>query len=510
MYRRKALILCSVIVLAAVLLTPMESFSSPETVTIGVVTARTGALSYYGDMSINGFILGLMYGLEIQSFETITPNMEWKLDWGGREIHIIAADTVPAGQVVPDPATATSAAEDLILNKNVDILLGSSMSPIAIALTQVAERYKVVFLVTPAADHEITKTYLNRYVFQISSNTWHDALTGGKWAVENVGKTFGFIAPANSWGRSTVETWRKAIEEGGGTVVYEAYAPVTATDFTPYIQGLLASGAEVFIPVWAGAGAITLYQQIYNAGVYEKLNVTSGIPDLSTLNLAGMAAYLPNYTGMMKYCWNLPQNNLVNDWLVEKYVELYKQNALPTIGTTLLAFPLPDLFVGNGFVAGHALAMALKETDGSTDSEKLISALEGLEFDTVKGHVKIRKEDHRTIQDMYIAQLVFDNESLPRYYTVDELPDLYKPFYTAGIVAPKHIQTIESVEPPIEAQVPTPTPAPTTPAPTTPLPTTPAPAPAIPGWVYGVIVVLFVLLILVTALYMRKGKKEEE
>ncbi len=422
---------------------------SGNEIVIGIVTDRTGALSYYGDMSINGFILGLMYSLNISSFETVVPNLEWKLKWQDKTIHIIAATNVPAGQQVPDPATATKAAEDLIQNKGAEILVGCSDSPSAIALTQIAEKYKVIFLVVPAADHEITKSYLNRYVFQISSTTWHDAIAGGTYAAR-LGKTVAFIAPSNSWGRSTVEAWSTVIQNNGGTVVADIYAPVTTTDFTPYIQALLASKAEVFVPVWSGATALTLYQQINASGVYQKMKVTSGIPDLATLNLLKMGLYLPNYEGMMKYAWNLPQNNPVNEWLVSKYVELYKKKALPTMGSVLAAFPLPDLFVGEGFVAGHALGLALKKTGGSTNSEKLISALEDLSFTSVKGDIKIRKEDHRTIQDMYIARIVWDNTALQKYYSEDDLPNIYKPFLKVGIFAPKYVDTIKSVTPPIE------------------------------------------------------------
>ncbi|UNQ73484.1 substrate-binding domain-containing protein [Infirmifilum sp. NZ] len=466
--------------------------AQPQEIRIGIVTDRSGALSYYGDMSINGFILGLMYALNISSFETVTPNLEWKLNWQGRTIHIIAASNVPAGQQVPDPVTATKAAEDLIQNKGVEILVGTADSPSAIALTQIAEKYKIVFIVVPAADHEITKTYLNRYVFQLSSTTWHDAIAGGTFAVK-LGKTVAFIAPSNSWGRSTVEAWSSVIQQNGGTVVADIYAPVTTTDFTPYIQALLASKAEVFIPVWSGATALTLYQQINASGVYQKMKVTSGIPDLATLNLLRMGLYLPNYQGMMKYAWNLPQNNPVNNWLVSKYVELYKQKALPTMGSLLAAFPLPDLFVGEGFVAGHALGLALKKTGGSTDSEKLIAALEGLNFFSVKGQITIRKEDHRTVQDMYIAQIVWDNSTLAKYYRPEELPDLYKPLLKTGIFAPKYIDTVQSVTPPIEVNLYAQQPQPTQPQ------QPPAQQPAQPAQDYTMIIIALIVVAVVVA-----------
>ena len=507
------------VLLALLLALPLAGYTAhaqPKEIRIGIVTDRSGALSYYGDMSINGFILGLMYALNISSFETLTPNLEWKLVWGDKVIHIIAASNVPAGQQVPDPVTATKVAEDLILNKGVEILVGTADSPSAIALTQIAEKYKVVFLVVPAADHEITKTYLNRYVFQISSTTWHDAIAGGTYAAK-LGKTVAFLAPANSWGRSTVAAWSTVIQQNGGVVVADIYAPVTTTDFTPYIQALLASKAEVFVPVWAGATALALYQQINASGVYQKMKVTSGIPDLATLNLLRMGLYLPNYEGMMKYAWNLPQNNPVNDWLVAKYVELYKKKALPTMGTLLVAFPLPDLFVGEGFVAGHALGLALQKTGGSTDPEKLISALEGLSFFSVKGQITIRKEDHRTVQDMYIARIVWDTESLKKYYSVEELPDLYKPLWNLGMFAVKYIDTVKSVAPPVEAnlypaQPPQPAPPPqqpaqpAQPAQPTPPPQPPQPAPDYTPYIVAALVAV-IIIVAVVLLIRRKPSK---
>jgi len=419
---------------------------------IGVVTSRSGALGYYGDMEINGMILGLMYELNIPDFEILVPNMQWKLTYQDKTIYIIAEDDVDPQTGLPDPSIAAQKAKKLIEEDGVHILQGSASSDSAIAITSIAEQYKVVFLVSPAADADITAKYFNKYVFQISSTTWHDAIAGGTWAVENLGKKFAFIAPDYSWGYATVKCWSEVIKKHGGEVVDIEYAPLTTTDFTPYIQRILASGAEVLIPVWAGGNAIYLYAQLKDLGVYEQMNVTSGIPDLATLNLV-LAQYLPAYTGMMKYAWCLP-DNAVNDWLVNKYVELYKEERLPTMGVFLPAFPLPDLFVGNGFIVGQAIARALLATNWNPSSDALIRALEGMEFDSPKGRIKIRETDHRVIQDMYIARIVFDNETLGQYYeNISYLPELYQPLYKYGFLRPELIETIERVSPPVEVQV---------------------------------------------------------
>ena len=416
---------------------------------IGVVTSRSGVLSYYGDMEINGLILGLMYELNINDFEIVETNFEWKLTWGDKVIRIVAEDDVDPSTGLPDASIASQKAKLLIEDKKADILQGCASSDSAIAVSKVASQYGVVFLVSPAADSDVTGKYFNRYTFQISSNTWHDALTGADWAVKNLGKKFAFIAPAYSWGYSTVEKWKAVIEKAGGTVVDIEYAPLTTTDFTPYLKKILDSDAEVLIPVWSGSSAINLYQQMKELGIYEKMNVTSGIPDVATYNLV-LFQYLPTYIGMMKYAWSLPDND-VNNWLIDKYVELFKQSKLPTMGALIPAFPLPDLFVGNGFMTGQAIALALKKTNGDTSADALISALEGLEFDSPKGKAKIRAEDHRTIQDMYIAQMVWDNTTIKNYYdSPDELGAFWNYTWVYGMFVPKLIDTYESVTPPIE------------------------------------------------------------
>ena len=51
--------------------------------------------------------------------------------------------------------------------------------------------------------------------------------------------------------------------------------------------------------------------------------------------------------------------------------------------------------------AGIAVVEALKKTAGSTDTNKLIAAMEGMSFETPKGKMTFRKEDHQAMQEMY-------------------------------------------------------------------------------------------------------------
>ena len=76
----------------------------------------------------------------------------------------------------------------------------------------------------------------------------------------------------------------------------------------------------------------------------------------------------------------------MNDWLVAEHQKRFNAP--------------PDFFTAGGMAAGMAIVAALKKA-GSADSEKLITAMEGMEFDTPKGKMMFRKEDHQALQSMY-------------------------------------------------------------------------------------------------------------
>ena len=61
----------------------------------------------------------------------------------------------------------------------------------------------------------------------------------------------------------------------------------------------------------------------------------------------------------------------------------------------------PDFFTAGGFSAAMAIVAALKKTNGDTNTDKLITAMEGMSFDTPKGTMTFRKEDHQAMQSMY-------------------------------------------------------------------------------------------------------------
>jgi len=97
--------------------------------------------------------------------------------------------------------------------------------------------------------------------------------------------------------------------------------------------------------------------------------------------------------GATYYYFGIPKNP-VNEWLVANHYRKFKTP--------------PDFFTAGGMAAGIALVEALKKSNGDTNTEKLIKTMEGMSFETPKGKMTFRKEDHQAMQSMYHFKIKVD------------------------------------------------------------------------------------------------------
>lgn len=95
--------------------------------------------------------------------------------------------------------------------------------------------------------------------------------------------------------------------------------------------------------------------------------------------------------GYSIYYHTLP-NNEINNWLVEEHKKRFDGE-------------IPDLFTAGGMTAAISIVEALKKAEGHTDADLLIETMEGMEFQTPKGLMKFRKEDHQALQSLYAIKL---------------------------------------------------------------------------------------------------------
>ncbi len=234
---------------------------------IGQLSWLSGALALYGQQQTRGFELGLEYASGGQQDE------EGRWIIAGRPVEVLARDTEG------NPEKGVQLARELIEKEGVELLQGPVGSGVAAALTTVALENKMILMVDPAASAFTTGAYFNPYVFRTARTNFDDTLVIAKYLVENVGENFAHIGIDNAFGQGSGVALKFSVEKFGGQVVADIYAPADTTDFTPYIQQAMDSGAECLFLTWAGTGYVTLFQQLGDLGALDAMRVATGYGD---------------------------------------------------------------------------------------------------------------------------------------------------------------------------------------------------------------------------------------
>jgi branched-chain amino acid transport system substrate-binding protein len=359
---------------ATALATPLAWSQAGKDIKIAHIYSRTGPLEAYGKQTHTG----LMMGLEYATGGTMMVN--------GRKIVVIEKDD----QGKPDlgkSLLATAYADD-----KVDLAVGPTSSGVALAMLPVAEEYKKILLVEPAVADSITGDKWNKYIFRTGRNSSQDAISNAV-AVDKDGVSIAMLAQDYAFGRDGVKAFKDALKKA--KIVHEEYLPPTTTDFTAGIQRLIAGlkdrpGRKIIAVVWAGG--TPPFNALADADLLKRYNIEVGTGGNI---LPAMTAYkrFPGMEGATYYYFGIPKNP-VNEAMVASH---YKEFKSP-----------PDFFTAGGYSAAMAVVTALKKTNGDTNTNKLISTMEGMSFDTPKGRMTFRKEDHQAMQSMYHFKIKVD------------------------------------------------------------------------------------------------------
>lgn len=357
-------------VLAAVMVCAGASAFAQDSdpIKIAHVYGKTGALEAYAKQSQTGLMMGLEYATD------------GTMEIDGRKIEVIEKDT----QLKPD--VGKSALAEAYGDDEVDIAVGPVSSGVALAMLPVAEEYEKILLVEPAVADSITGENFNRYIFRTARNSSQDAIANAV-ALGGEGVKIATLAQDYAFGRDGVAAFKDALAGTGAELVFEEYVPTDTQDFTAPAQRIFDAlkdqdGRKFLFVIWAGGNN--------PIGKIKAMDPERFGIEIATGGniLAAMKAYkeLPGMEGATYYYYEIPKNP-VNDWLVKEHEARYGEP--------------PDFFTAGGMAAGIAIVEAIKKAGGSTDTEDLISAMEGMEFETPKGKMVFRPEDHQALQSMY-------------------------------------------------------------------------------------------------------------
>jgi branched-chain amino acid transport system substrate-binding protein len=340
---------------------------------IAHINGKTGPLEAYAKQSSVGFMMGLDYA----TGGTMTV--------AGKKLVVIEKDD----QGKPDVGKNLLAAA--YGDDKVDIAVGTTGSGVALAMLPVAEEYKKILLVEPAVADSITGDKWNKYIFRTGRNSSQDAIANAA-AFDQAGVSIATLAQDYAFGRDGAKAFKDSIKKAN--VVHEEYVPQNATDITAAAQRIFdklkgAPGRKVVFIIWAGNLAVPFKMLDLEPQRYGITLATGG----NILPAMTLFKRVPGMEGALYYYFGIPKN-AANEWLVANH---YKQFKSP-----------PDFFTAGGMSAAIAVVEALKKTKGDTNTDKLIATMEGMSFDTPKGKMTFRKEDHQAMQSMFHFKIKAD------------------------------------------------------------------------------------------------------
>jgi branched-chain amino acid transport system substrate-binding protein len=301
----------------------------------------------------------------------------------GREIEFTTRDTkfkVDLG---------ISVAKELIMRENIDILVGTINSSVALAVSEIVKGEKLPFFCTFSKSAKITGEKGHRYIFGVTENT---AMVGQAAAVGLAKKPY-----RKYWIAGDDYEYGHALADGvwgnlkkikpGVQLIGESWWKVGEPELTPYLTAILAAKPEAVIFATGGASMVNIMKAVKATGFADKTPMfVHTATELSTLMPLGQEAP-EGVLGTSNYHFNYPDTP-GNKAFVKAFQGAY--NRYPRVGA--LYGYLAAQFIVRGF-----------EKAGKIDREKLIDSLEGFTVDSPVGPVQMRACDHQAVLPMFLG-----------------------------------------------------------------------------------------------------------
>jgi branched-chain amino acid transport system substrate-binding protein len=286
---------------------------------------------------------------------------------GGAKIKMIYADSRG------DPKIAISEAERLINVNKVSLITGAYQSAVSFPSTEVAERYKVPYVVPVSVKDAITERGF-KYVFRLAAKASWYARDQVRFleAMNKIDpiKKVALVYENTDWGQSTAEGWKPLLEKAGMEIVLDEPYPATTPDITPVVIKIKRAKPDAILFVSYAADAILLMNTLAEMQVNVKAMVGSGGGHADPVFMKNTGKNCQYFFDAVEWAADLPRPGLGE--LNEKFKAMY--------GT----FLSPE--AANVYAAMYVIKNAL-ERSASTDPEKIAEALRATDFSGGKGFI---------------------------------------------------------------------------------------------------------------------------
>ena len=289
-----------------------------------------------------------------------------------------------------NPGDAVRAAQELLARDKVDVLTGTFLSHIGLAVTDFAKHKKVFFLASEPLTDKIVWADGNRYTFRLRNSTYMQVAMLIPAAVKMNKKRWAIVYPNYEYGQSAVATFKTLLKQAQPDVefVAEQAAPLGKIDAGSVVQALADAKPQAMFNVLFATDLAKFVRAGTQRNFFDDLPVVSmltGEPEyLDALGNETPVGWV--VTGYPWYAIDTPEH--------DAFLKAYQQrhDDYPRLGSVV------------GYNAILSLAAGIKKA-GSTDTEALIQAFKGLEVDTPFGRIRYRDIDHQSTMGAYVGKL---------------------------------------------------------------------------------------------------------
>jgi branched-chain amino acid transport system substrate-binding protein len=287
------------------------------------------------------------------------------------------------------PGDAIKKAEELFNREGVALISGSLFSHIGLALTAYAGQKKKLYLAAEPLSDALVWAKGNRYTFRLRPSTYMQAAMLAEQVAKLPGKRWATIAPNYAYGKDAVKAFKEVLKAKRPDVefVTEQWPALFKIDAGSEVQALLKSKPDGVYNVTFGPDLAKFVREGKLRGLFKGrtiLGLLTGEPEY----LDPMKGEAPEGWIVTGYPW-YAISDPVHKAFVASYQKRWKD--YPRIGSIV------------GYNAMLSVAAAIKKA-GSTDTEKMVAAMEGLDVDTPSGKVHFRKIDHQSTMGAWVGR----------------------------------------------------------------------------------------------------------
>jgi branched-chain amino acid transport system substrate-binding protein len=335
---------------------------------VGLMLPATGTFAALGTAIENGFRL-------------YVAEQGGKL--AGREIEFVKVDDES------DPSKATDNVNRLIKRDNVDVLVGTVHSGVAMAMAKAARDSNTTLIVPNAGADAVTGAMCAPNIFRSSFSNWQPGYAMGEVMAKKGHKKVVTITWKYAAGDESVRGFKEAFEKGGGQVLKELSLPFPGVEFQALLTEIAATKPDAVYTFFAGGGAVKFVKDYAAAGLKKNIPLY-GAGFLTDGTLEAQGADAEGLFTTLHYADSLGSARDASFRL--NYAKTYKLQ--------------PDVYAVQGFDAAQILAIGLNAVKGDIGKKaEFAAAVEKAKIDSPRGAFSLSKA-HNPVQDIYLRQVV--------------------------------------------------------------------------------------------------------